>query len=126
MKTKSKDTNSLWNWKGNMKKKKNDKQFPVLEFLRESRRKVEDNVLGPGVGAGIGCGIGFGFGLVGGVGYGGWPWNHLKLAFGVGAGCGVGFGFGFGQGIGYGFSLESLESNLSEDSSDSNRKFLIS
>ncbi|KAA3461069.1 protein TRIGALACTOSYLDIACYLGLYCEROL 5, chloroplastic [Gossypium australe] len=89
-------------------------------------QKVEENVLGPGGGAGIGCGVGVGFGLVGGIGYGGWPWNHLKLAFGVGAGCGIGFGFGFGQGIGYGFSLESLESNLSKDSSDSNRKFLIS
>ncbi|XVF20724.1 hypothetical protein REPUB_Repub12eG0027800 [Reevesia pubescens] len=125
MNTKSKDTNSLWKWKGNMKKKKNGKQFPVSEFLRESRQRVEDHVLGPGGGAGIGCGIGVGFGLVGGVGYGGWPWNHLKLVFGVGAGCGVGFGFGFGQGIGYGFSFECLESYWSKDSSYSNRKFLI-
>ncbi|KAL4308423.1 hypothetical protein GQ457_01G037040 [Hibiscus cannabinus] len=126
MKTRSKDTNPLWKWKGNMKKKKSEKQFPVSEFLRESRQKVEENALGPGVGAGIGCGIGVGFGLVGGIGYGGWPWNHFKLAFGVGAGCGLGLGLGFGQGLGYGFSLESLESNFSKDSSDSNRKFLIS
>ncbi|KAE8720274.1 hypothetical protein F3Y22_tig00020944pilonHSYRG00008 [Hibiscus syriacus] len=123
MKTGSKDTNSLWKWKGNMKKKKNGNQFPVSEYLRQ---KVEENTLGPGFGAGIGCGIGVGFGLVGGIGYGGWPWNHLNLVFGFGAGCGVGFGFGFGQGIGYGSSLDSLESNLSRDTSDSNRKFIIS
>ncbi|KAE8662391.1 hypothetical protein F3Y22_tig00113338pilonHSYRG00092 [Hibiscus syriacus] len=59
----------------------------VSELLRESRQKVEENTLGPGFGAGIGCGIGVGFGLVGGIGYGGWPWNHLNLVFGFGAGC---------------------------------------
>ncbi|OMO80288.1 hypothetical protein CCACVL1_13074 [Corchorus capsularis] len=52
-----------------MKKKTNGKQFPVSEFLRESRQKVEENVLGPGGGAGIGCGVGIGFGLVGGAGF---------------------------------------------------------
>ncbi|KAH1122466.1 hypothetical protein J1N35_005626 [Gossypium stocksii] len=51
-----------------MKRKKKDKQFPVSEFLRESRQKVEENVLGPGGGGGISCGIGVGFSLVGELG----------------------------------------------------------
>ncbi|KAK9272289.1 hypothetical protein L1049_002660 [Liquidambar formosana] len=121
------ETNSLWKWKGsiNNRKKNQEKQFPVPGFLRDSHRKTEEAVLGPGCGAGIGCGVGLGLGLVGGVGYGGWPWNHLRLVFGVGMVCGVGFGFGYGQGIGYGFSLDSLKSRVSKQSSDSKKRIVI-
>ncbi|GLT59259.1 hypothetical protein SLA2020_320880 [Shorea laevis] len=124
MGTKSRDSDSLWSWKGNIRKKEG-KQFPVSEFFLENRRQREDIVLGPGVGAGVGCGAGVGFALVGGIGYGGWPWNHLKLAFGIGAGCGIGVGFGYGQGIGYGLSLDSLKSHLSKRTSDSDKRRII-
>ena len=122
------DSNSFWNiWNGNdsNKKKNEKKQFPVSKFLHNNRMKAEEIVLGPGGGVGIGCGVGMGFGLVGGIGYGGWPWNHLHLVFGVGMGCGVGVGFGYGQGIGNGFSLDSLESYLSKQSSSDSKKRVV-
>jgi hypothetical protein len=122
------DSDSIWKWNGNLsnKKKNEKKQFPVAKFFQNGREAAEEVVLGPGVGVGIGCGVGMGFGLVGGIGYGGWPWNHLQVVFGAGIGCGVGLGFGYGQGIGYGFSLESLESYTSKQrSSDSNKKKIL-
>lgn len=130
MKTKSKhgnteDSTLIWNWKENdftNKKKNRGKQFPVTEFLQDCYRKMEETVLGPGVGTGIGCGVGAGFGLVGGIGYGGWPWNHLKLVFGVGMGCGIGIGFGYGRGLGYGRSWDSLRSQLDKRKSASGNK----
>ena len=124
------DSDSFWNiWNENSSnKKKNEKKkkkhFPVSKFLHNPK-KAEEIVLGPGGGVGIGCGVGLGFGLVGGVGYGGWPWNHLQLVIGVGIGCGVGVGCGYGQGIGYGFSLESLESYLSKQSSSDSKKRVV-
>ncbi|KAH7533925.1 uncharacterized protein LOC107416087 [Ziziphus jujuba] len=121
MKTKSKNNNSLWDWKGNNLSRKRNSENRFTEFLNHNIQKAEGTVLGPGGGAGFGCGAGVGFGLVGGFGFGGWPWNHLKLVFGVGMGCGVGLGFGYGQGIGYGFSLDSLRSFVSKQSSDSEK-----
>nr|GEU85356.1 RNA-directed DNA polymerase, eukaryota [Tanacetum cinerariifolium] len=41
----------------------------------------------------VGCGVGVDFGLVGGMGFGGPGWNHLRIAFGFGIGCGVRVGF---------------------------------
>ncbi|KDP33015.1 hypothetical protein JCGZ_13046 [Jatropha curcas] len=118
------DSSFIWNTK--KKKKKTGNQFPVTEFLQDNYRKVEEAVVGPGGGIGIGCGIGAGFGLVGAFGYGGWPWNHFKLVFGVGMGCGIGLGFGYGGGVGYGVSLDSLNSQMSNDrKSDSNKKGIL-
>ncbi|KAI8534477.1 hypothetical protein RHMOL_Rhmol10G0093000 [Rhododendron molle] len=120
------DPNSFWKWKGiNTAKKKRSRQNSVTKFLQESSKKIEAAALGPGGGAGIGCGVGIGFGLVGGVGYGGGPWSHLRMAFGIGMGCGAGLGIGFGQGIGLGFSMDSLQSYLSGEKSDSNKRVLI-
>ena len=115
------DNSSFWGRKenkGNRKrKKKQDGEFPVAGLLRRNLKKMEEAALGPGGGIGIGCGVGLGLGFVGGVGYGGGSWNHLNLVFGVGMGCGVGLGFGFGQGIGFGWSLESVQSHFSDQSS---------
>ncbi|KAK4788407.1 hypothetical protein SAY86_019726 [Trapa natans] len=90
------------------RKKKGEKHFPVVDYLREKHRQLEELVVGPGAGAGVGCGVGIGLGIAGGIGVGGWPWNQLKLVFGVGIGCGIGVGVGYGIGIGYGLSMESL------------------
>ncbi|CAA2994551.1 keratin, type II cytoskeletal I [Olea europaea subsp. europaea] len=85
----------------------------LSEFFKESGRKLEDSILGPGIGAGIGCGIGLGMGMAGGAGFDGSPRNHLKMVLGIGFGCGIGVGFGYGQGIiGGGVSYESLKSHL--------------
>ncbi|GMN28221.1 hypothetical protein TIFTF001_001973 [Ficus carica] len=128
MKSKSRnpkgDSNPLWNWNETRlnKKRNTEKRFPIAEFLDRAKQRAEDSVLGPGAGAGIGCGVGLGLGLVGGFGFGGSQWNHVKLVLGIGFGCGVGLGVGYGQGFGYGYSLESLESDLSNNDSDSHDK----
>ncbi|GFY86763.1 hypothetical protein Acr_05g0004020 [Actinidia rufa] len=121
------NNNSFWKWKGiTMKNKKNQERWlSVPEFLQENSRKREEEVLGPGGGGGVGCGVGVGVGLVGGVGYGGSPWNHLKMVFGFGMGCGVGLGIGYGQGFGLGFSLDALKSHLSKQNSDNSRQIVI-
>ncbi|GJU96478.1 retrovirus-related pol polyprotein from transposon TNT 1-94 [Tanacetum coccineum] len=41
----------------------------------------------------IRCEVGVGFRFVGGMGFGGSGWNHLRIEFGFGIGCGVGAGF---------------------------------
>ncbi|KAL3719461.1 hypothetical protein ACJRO7_004426 [Eucalyptus globulus] len=104
---------SLWTWTtnpdgGKPRRKKGDRRFPVAEFLQDKHRQLQELVPGPGAGFGVGCGAGLGLGLVGGLGFDGSPWSHLRLVFGVGAGCGVGVGFGYGRGFGYGASLDSL------------------
>ncbi|XP_059639790.1 uncharacterized protein LOC132282192 [Cornus florida] len=110
------DTNSFWS---RNKRRRKEKPFSVTGFLQDSGRKIQETMLGPGGGVGIGCGVGVGFGLVGGVGYDGLSWNHVKMVFGIGMGCGVGVGFGYGQGFGYGFDSDSLDSYLSKPNSDS-------
>ncbi|KAM7520281.1 hypothetical protein LguiB_019243 [Lonicera macranthoides] len=107
-------SSSSWEWKGinGYSKKNRENPNSVTEFFEESRRKLEDAVVGPGTGAGIGCGVGVGFGLVGGSGFGASPWNHVKMVFGVGAGCGVGLGFGYGMGFGFGSTVDSIRSRL--------------
>ncbi|KAI6670554.1 hypothetical protein NL676_005439 [Syzygium grande] len=97
--------------------------FPIIEFLQDKHRQLQELVPGPGAGFGVGCGAGLGLGLVGGLGFDGSPWSHLKLVFGVGMGCGVGVGFGYGQGFGHGASLESL-SRDSKRSSKSERRII--
>ncbi|XP_027188587.1 uncharacterized protein [Cicer arietinum] len=104
MKTKA-DADSFWTW--NSDNNKEQQQFSVTKFLGNKPNKPQASVLGPGFGAGFGCGAGIGLGLVGGLGYGGSPFNHLNLVFGLGMGCGLGFGYGFGQGIGYTFDYQN-------------------
>ena len=82
-------------------------------------------MLDPGGCSSISCGVGVGFGLVGGVRYGGLPWNHLKMVFGFGMSCGVGLGIGYGQGFGLGFSLDALKSHQSKQNSDNSRQIVI-
>ncbi|KAI5339383.1 PREDICTED: keratin type II cytoskeletal [Prunus dulcis] len=115
------DTDSFWTWKPSPfnEKQQNENRFSIAEIFQSSQKAERKVLLGPGAGAGIGCGAGVGFGLVGGLGYGAWPFNQVKLVFGVGLGCGIGVGFGFGQGVGYGVSSDSLESYVSKESSDS-------
>ena len=120
------DSDSFWNiWNENSsnkkksEKKKKKKHFPVSKFLHNNPKKAEEIVLGPGGGVGIGCGVGLGFGLVGGVGYGGWPWNHLQLVIGVGIGCWVRI---WARDW---ISLESLESYLSKQSSSDSKKRVV-
>lgn len=90
------------------RRKKGEKHFPIVDYLREKHQQLEELVAGPGAGAGVGCGAGIGLGVAGGLGVGGWPWDQLKLVFGVGIGCGLGIGVGYGIGIGYGLSMESM------------------
>ncbi|CAA0817265.1 glycine-rich protein [Striga hermonthica] len=112
-KTEPKST-SLWKWKRIDFRTENseNRMYTVPEIFRETGRKANDVVLGPGVGAGIGCGVGLGLGVVGAAGLGGPAWNQLTAVFGIGIGCGAGIGVGYGQGFGGGFSLESLRSYL--------------
>lgn len=123
------DSIDFWKWTGtNGRNRRNEEEngFPFsTRFLQDNHRKLSELIAGPGGGVGIGCGIGCGFGLVGGVGYGGSPWNHLRVVFGVGLGCGVGVGFGYGQGIGMGIPMESLHSHLKSKTSDSNRRTVV-
>ncbi|XP_030536769.1 keratin, type II cytoskeletal 5 [Rhodamnia argentea] len=119
---------SLWTWTATpngkpKRKRRGDKRFPVAEFLQDKHQQLQELVSGPGAGFGVGCGAGLGLGLVGGLGFDGSPWSHLKLVFGVGVGCGVGAGFGYGQGFGYGASLDSL-SRDSKRSSKSERRII--
>jgi hypothetical protein len=120
METKA-DTDSLWSWNNNSNNN-NQQQFSITKLIGNKPIKPPTSVLGPGFGAGFGCGAGIGFGLVGGIGHGGWPFNHLNLVFGLGMGCGLGVGYGFGQGIGYSFDYQTRKSAKSKKSfSDSNK-----
>ncbi|XP_056175950.1 uncharacterized protein LOC130140482 [Syzygium oleosum] len=119
---------SLWTWttttpNGKPRRKRGDKRSPITEFLQDKHQQLQELVPGPGAGFGVGCGAGLGLGMVGGLGFDGSPWSHLKLVFGVGMGCGVGVGFGYGRGFGYGASLESL-SRDSKRSSKSERRII--
>ncbi|KAF5778730.1 hypothetical protein HanRHA438_Chr12g0562191 [Helianthus annuus] len=121
-KTKKKQDPPVWKFKGLKLTADTEKSYSVTDFLREKR---EDSVLGPGAGAGVGCGVGVGFGLVGGMGFGGSMWNHVRVAFGFGVGCGVGVGFGYGQGFGYGSRWETLKARVVKPGPGSKKRVLI-
>ncbi|KAI3665560.1 hypothetical protein L6452_44187 [Arctium lappa] len=115
----------LWKWKGLKLTTDAEKTYSIADFLHENAPKLEDSILGPGAGAGVGCGAGIGIGLIGGVGFGGSDWNHVRMVFGFGIGCGVGLGFGYGQGFGFGSSWGNLKSRIVKPRSDSNKRLLI-
>ncbi|GMH27221.1 hypothetical protein Nepgr_029064 [Nepenthes gracilis] len=119
------ESNSLWKWNVGKNGKQRENRFPAAQVFHTNRRRSAKTDLEPGGGIGVGCGVGLGLGLVGGIGYSGWPWNHLRPVFGVGMGCGIGFGFGYGMGFGYGFTLESLKSYLSAKKSDPEKWIVI-
>ncbi|KAK1439083.1 hypothetical protein QVD17_04898 [Tagetes erecta] len=122
---KKKQEAPLWKLKGLKLRTEKEKGYSVADFIHENAPKVEDTVLGPGGGAGVGCGVGVGLGLVGGVGFGGSMWNHVRVAFGFGIGCGVGVGFGYGQGFGYGATWENLKARIVKPHSGSKKRILI-